>query len=428
MRVYSWATMAFIFALTSCNLFKKNPPKKPSPIPESRLFFKEASANALNKALALDYQVLSNGSTYDMSIFPLSETPYACDYLLSGNQGFLKVLDSASQFSRSYQNYFGKDSQILSTQSSIWLSKINYQELQMQGWTTMQMNAKEKLDTFRVIGNPNFIKVGGDDSDINLQAINVESAIYKNKLQFYPNINYPLILTQDFKLLGVKLTNVQNKESNYADFVPGSKCILRYLLTEYGTNTYKFTATNVFWSDTLQCFHIDGSYEGSYTYDFEYDIYFRDKALSAPNFVVPVFSANGGKLTENKDHFFFFRKAEFDAMEKNGQGYLSIPHFAPSLEDGDTTGFTEQEKRRTDQNFKESYHTQFGLMRTGRLIHTGYYFNDDNTGNEVVLPSLSLRNRQKEMEVQVLNRGKWPLLLYFNDNRQWEITLEYAGY
>ncbi len=409
--------------LPACKLFK--PKEKTNPIPVKTDYFSEMAVPRVVKALALDYKVFSNGSYHDFSVFPRTDSAYECDYLVSGNQGYLFVQPGAVKNARRYNNYFGKDSLILTDMCAIWLTRLNYEELKHNGFSVMDFGHNTP-DTFKVVGNDK-VNISADDSAIWIPIVKLKSKKYNYTLDFIPNAKCPLIVNQSIGFT-VNLEHAQLRESEYYNYTLGPKSVLRYSMLEYGTNEYNFTATNVLWTDTLVCFHIDGNYTGSPSYNFEYDVFFRKDAVSNPVFAPPIFTAMSGKLVEDKENFIFLRKNEIESMQKTGAGFLTIPHFAPSLSDGDTTGFSPEDIEDINRKYAESYHTYFKLMRSGRLIHTGYYYTDEDDNSEKILPSLSFRNSDRDFEVQVLNTGKFPLLLYYNDDMQWEITLEYAGF
>lgn len=387
--------------------------------------FNVAAIPALRQSLAMDFVVQTGTEQSDLMVYPLSDSGYQFDYSQNGVQGTVLISPQAQADSRLYIHDFSGDSLLLDAATAIWLSRLNFSELQKNGETELEiLNHGKHL--FRVTGNSTYA-IPLQDSILVVPVVELRSDSQNLYLSFVPDPQYPLIVAQETGA-SVKLMNVQNRLAESDDFDMGVGCHLHYRMVEAGVNEYKIELTCKSWSDTAALFAMHGSYSSaSYSYEFNYDVVFREDAMRKPNFILPVFSALDGTMVYDKSNWILLNAKEIDSVYLKGAAYLSLPHYAENPED-DPESYEDDESREAAQRaFDDSYHTLFYPNRWGRIMEDQWYA-AGRQGQEQVFASKSLFASDEGIELQVLSRSKYPLMLYFNDGQLYEISLEFAGY
>jgi hypothetical protein len=170
---------------------------------------------------------------------------------------------------------------------------------------------------------------------------------------------------------------------------------------------------------------MSGKYSGDYEYDFNYTIIFRDSVLKQPNFMVPVISAMKGEKVE-ESNWVFLRKNEINKIQKEYVANMSIPHFGEDPRDYPEEYPDPKEYEAALKYYLNRDKTEMRLHAQGRVFHEPFVYYDKDLKEDAMLPALNISD-EYGMNVMVLNRGPFPLLLYFNDQDIYEIILESAG-
>jgi hypothetical protein len=413
-----WFILPF---LASCGIFKKTQP----PPTTQTMWFQDIPYPALHTSLILDYIHSDKGEDFDLAYFPLSNHGYQFDYKfgdLTGSFATPEMLRiSGNQYAFLNEGFENDESGKLMG----WLSSRNFQEVRYTGKTVLGLGTDTAI-TFEFKGVSDYTVVLSDTNYAMkvVEMVGVEKPYY---LSFAPDINYPLIVKLD---MGIQqtLVGVQNTEPVYSDFEPGPGCVLQYRMIEAGVNEYEIRLQNFTWTSEEVKFNMSGTFASeSYTYNFEYDVVYLGKALESPDFLTPVFSVIKGEKIEEANNWIFLRKNEISEIEKNKSAWLSVPHYADDPREIPDAYEDSSSYNEALHDFNESYHTQFYLDHLGRMEHTDFMYFDKDWDDNLLLGGLRLINQDLGMELIVLNKGQFPLLLYFNDGQMYEIFLEAAG-
>lgn len=422
MRISVYVALA-LFA-TSCGVFKK---KDKSTAAAKKPHFQEWNSGNLREALVLGYTLTSMSDERSLTLYPTLvndsirnfdyETPYAV--------GVQQIATEMIRNGNAYGDYYNMyDSASAGLHNALWLSNRNYRELLLQGKSELKVEGRTQM--YKVVKTTQ-LEIQWDDTTRMVPIVELRADSGTDYMSFIPDPAFPLILAQDAGVF-TRLDYVITKPEEFSDFTPGPGCRLKYRLVEAGLNEYEINLVNTEWSDTVMRFAMSGTYNSeSYDYEFAYDIVFKDKALKNPSLEMPVFSAVKGDMIYDRTNWIFMLKSAIDSVIQ-APNSLRVPHFAVDPQDDAGSFESVEDSMLAVQYFNESYKTKFMLRRWGRIDVDAWPVMGAN-GEEQLLPaSVFLDIQSTDIELQVLNRGKFPLVLYFNDGMLYELSLEYAGY
>lgn len=413
----------FIFPIiaASCGLFHK----KNKGIQVPKTFFTQQSVLPLHKSLALNYLVQGTEYNEDLMVYPLSDSGYQMEVMQNAVKTTVWVDTDAIQNAHKYIEPTGGEDENLDDATSLWLSRAVFNELRTAGKTTLELSNGQKVDFY--VSGMSSEQIPLQDSTYTLPLVELKNDSLNYYMAFVPDSMYPLVVTQ---FLGnrLRLINIQNSLYPTNDFVLAEGAHLHYRMVEAGVNEYKIELTCKSISDSSLRFAMHGTYTSSaYNYTFDYDVLFRADAMANPAFMVPVFSALKGEMVYDKSNWIVINKQQVDSLFQLGRGYLSVPHYAEDPSENPEYYEDDESRAAAQQEFDESHHTYFELLQFGRIREDVWQFNDPY-GNNIQLPSQIMNSDDYGIELHVMNRGKFPLLLYYNDGELYEISLEYAGY
>lgn len=421
MRTLVYAALALF--VTSCGVFKKKQPAGKDWKPR----FQEWNAGDLSHALVLGYTVTSMSDETALTLYPMMVTDSAryFDYETEGTVGTQQIALDMIQQGNVYGDYYRmEDSAAGYLHNAVWLSRRNYKELLEKGSTVMKV---EGLTLTYHVAKTTELEIQVDDSTRKVPVVELRTDSGTHYMSFIPDPNFPLIIAQDAGVF-TRFAYAITQPETFSDFTPGPGCRLKYRLVEAGLNEYEINLLNTEWSDTVMRFAMSGTYNSeSYDYEFAYDVVFRGDALHKPSLEMPVFSAVKGDMIYDKTNWVFMLKSAIDSVMQQ-PGYLRVPHFA--VDPADEAGMYEsvEDSLAAAQYFQESYKTKFMLRRWGKINEVSWPVQGAN-GEEHLLPVVNLLDIQSsDIELQVMNRGKFPLIVYFNDGMLYELSLEFAGY
>lgn len=408
--------------LSACGLFQK----KATPAAEqpAAIQFESRSIKALHTVIAYEYVISHGSDEAGFSIYPHSDTGFSFDYMYGADKGTFICTTDDRKSNRQYNYDLTGGVSGPGAGLSGWLSAVNFAELQQTGETRLNISGPGDL-TFRISGQSDY-NLLIDDSTLNIPVIELRAVEQPYFLSFVPDPQYPLITRMEIGYTHY-LASAISKQGPWSSFQPAEGMTLQYRLIESGVNEFEIRLRNTVWNSDEIRFDMSGSYTSpGYSYDFHYDMVYKGKAIASPDFLLPVFSAIKGEKIEESTNWIFLRKDEITRIENEFTGYLNVPHYAddprefPDLYE-DSTDYEEAMRY-----FKESYRTRFDLHRLGRMNLTDYLYYDRDWKDEAALPGLRLTS-DDGVELMVLNQGKYPLVLYYNDGQMYELMLESAG-
>lgn len=386
-------------------------------------WFVSVRDSVLRQSLSFEYN--SGTADYDvLTVYPKTDMAYAADYRWDAEPGSFRVLDTAIRFARAYNFYFGPDSQRLDDCSSVWLTHRNFEELQTHGFTVIDFRS-DGLDTLYFKSTDTTEVIMSDRSAL-LQTVTMVSSRTGSMVRFVPDPDYPLIVSYNIPGYFFYLNSVQDKPVVTDKIIPGEGMQLQYTLTEFGTNTYSIHLSNTIWTDTLIRFDVTGTYEGSYTYDFDYVLEYRGKAVTQPEFEIPVIAAQSNTIRENVNNFVFLNPSELAALVKSGSGFLQVPHFAMSPDDLDS-GYSESERKLVKEQYDNAWHTKFRNNSHGKSATGIFQYDPVNNAGSGNLAVYDLSSAE-EISMQVAAGIKFPLVVYYNDHNSYTLVLNQIGF
>ncbi|MCC7299395.1 MAG: hypothetical protein IT244_13755 [Bacteroidia bacterium] len=410
-----------ILLLTSCGLFHR---KAVPPVQLPKTYFNTQNIAPLRQSLVLDYLVGTAENETDFMVYPLTNSGYNFDYNLGGKKGSIHTSEWAMQNANSNLNYFKGGPDTLTNKCAVWLSRKVFEELRLTGKTRLDLGA-DGVGTFVVSGNSSS-KVTLQDSNIVLPVVELKCDSLNYYISFVPDAAYPLIVTMKTKFK-VDLLNITNREMDFDAFEPGPNCRLKYRMVEAGVNEYEIDLINKAWNDSFIRFSMHGHYtSSSYEYDFDYDILFQGDALLKPDFVLPIISALKGEMVYDNDNWLLLQTGEVDSVKRFGKGFLSVPHFSINPDDDPGAFENEEDRKQAQKEYDESFHTYFYLNKWGRLKEDKWYLTGAD-GEDKGLAVMSMASGDGDIQLSVLGRSKYPLMVYYNDGMLYEISLEYAS-
>ncbi|MBS3914172.1 MAG: hypothetical protein KG003_06710 [Bacteroidetes bacterium] len=414
-----WIIPITVLFVVSCKLIK--PPVVISDPGGNPKYFNIQNHPELHQTLAAEYMVTKADGESELSIYPLSENGYEFDFVQPGVKGYAKMDQWAMDSARIYDNQY-PDSSVFHHMSSIWLSKVNFEELRNTGKTKMAFRY-DSLVEFHVKGIT-AQKIILQDTAYVIQAVEVVSQNPLYYFSFVPDAGYPLILKQDW-VDKMELFSVQNRAPVYNDFTPGAGCVIHYNILEHFTEEYNVKLSNTEWSDSVVRFRMFGNFRGSeMNYNFDYHVKFRGSALQKPKFAMPVFSAIKGEKMEDTFNWIWLRGNEIQDIIQGKSNFLSIPHFAEYPGNPgdyeDTASYSEAVIA-----YNNSGKTKFEYQKYGRFYSTNYMFYGEDANDEQFLPSWRFYSPEERITIEVLANYRYPILLFYGDENV-DINLVYA--
>ncbi len=421
MRIVVYAALALF--VTSCGIFKKKQPVAKDWKPR----FQEWNAGDLSQAMVLGYTITSMSDETGLTLYPLmvNDSMRYFDYDTEGTVGTQQIALEMIQQGNVYGDYYRmEDSAAGHQHNAVWLSKRNYKELLEKGSTVMKV---EGLTNTYHVAKTTQLEIQVDDSTRIVPLVELRTDSGTHYMSFIPDPNFPLIIAQDAGVF-TRFAYAITKPERFSDFNPGPGCRLQYRLVEAGLNEYVINLLNTEWSDTVMRFAMSGTYNSeSYDYEFAYDIVFRGDAFRKPSLEMPVFSAVKGDMIYDKSNWVFMLKSAIDSVLQK-PGFLQVPHFA--VDPAEEAGMYEtiEDSLAAVREYQESNKTKFMLRRWGKINEVSWPVQGTN-GEEQLLPVLNFIDiGSSDIELQVMNRGKFPLIVYYNDGMLYELSLEFVGY
>lgn len=406
--------------LASCGIFKK----KPQPVLENQTAFQSVNYPLIHDLLAIDYVVSQNKEQTDFSVFPLSNAGYNFDFLYGGDKNTFKTLPANIQNKGRYWCNFENGVPESDGNISLWLSKFDFMELMVKGSALLDLGL-DGIVNFTVKGVSDFRFILSD-TELIVKTVELIGSDKPYYISFIPDPDYPLIVHQEFSQK-FTLSGGMIKEPEFSTFKAQKGVELQYKMVEAGVNEYEILLRNILWTNEKITFNVSGKYTSeSYSYDFNYDVIFKGKAIHAPNFLIPVFSAIKGEKVEDEANWLFLNKKEIAACLKDDSAVFSIPHYADDPRDFPDEFEDSSEYHEALREFENSHRTMFYLDRLGRIKHAEYMYYDKDWNENLMLPVLTFKSYDYGMELLVHTAGEFPLLVYFDDGSMYEIILESA--
>lgn len=132
-------TLLFICLLSLYNVFGQTDPKPT----KSRFFNSNKSTFEIEKATVLVYSVNNNGDVYDFIVTVNKydkSIEFSYDMPQKKSAAKISIEQNAVEDAVKYNNYFNGSDKTFTNQSTVWLSRKNFQELSMkEGSTSMDM-------------------------------------------------------------------------------------------------------------------------------------------------------------------------------------------------------------------------------------------------------------------------------------------------
>jgi len=174
-----------------------------------------AQAPAIKKGTKLTYHVTAGDKEYDYVITVKSFGPsIAFDWKMTdpvNTSGKISITANALAKATSYKNYFEDDSkETLSTQSTVWLSKKNFNELKAKKKTRMNMTGE--VLSYEGDGKPQQISYEskGTTKTVNVLSCQfIKTADTQYTIHVFDDAKDPLIQFMDLSTFTITLKSVE---------------------------------------------------------------------------------------------------------------------------------------------------------------------------------------------------------------------------
>ena len=173
------------------------------------------SSLSLKKNTVLHYIVENdNGSkyTFDITIDKFGATGIKFDWLMKldkDKKGTVTIYKAALETATAYRNYFGDKTTVkLTKESTVWMSKKNYEELLSKKKSTLSLDFS--MQQFVFTAEKNYATVIGTKK-ITLKSFLVKSTTTENNITILKDANNPLILRMQPKDFVIYLKSIEQK-------------------------------------------------------------------------------------------------------------------------------------------------------------------------------------------------------------------------
>jgi len=174
-----------------------------------------AQAPAIKKGTKLTYHVTTSGKEYDYVITVNSfGAAIAFDWMMTdpvNTSGKISITANGLKNATSYKNYFEDDSkEVLSTQSTVWLSKKNFNELKAKKKTRMNMTGE--VCTYERDAAPQQItyELKGVSKTANVLSCQfIKTADTQYTIHVFDDAKNPLIQYMDLSTFTITLKSVE---------------------------------------------------------------------------------------------------------------------------------------------------------------------------------------------------------------------------
>ncbi len=174
-----------------------------------------AQAPAIKKGTQLTYHVTTSDKSYDYVITVKEYSPsISFDWKMTdpvNTSGKITIALNALQKATSYKNYFQDGSnEALTTQSTVWLSKKNFNELKSSGKTSMNMTGD--LNTYEKVAAPQQVSYNAKGVTKTANVIGcqfVKTADTNYTVRVFDDAKDPLIQYMDLGSFTITLKSVE---------------------------------------------------------------------------------------------------------------------------------------------------------------------------------------------------------------------------